>query len=87
MFCYLFFSNHFREQAEIADNPFETRNIFKTLPLKDIQIFQPGLEVWMALQVDSGWGITRRLAGTRKVAGSDVRDISDFLGALMEKGA
>lgn len=52
---------------------------FLKLPLNNIQVFQPGLEVWMALQVGLGWGITRRLAGTSKVAVGDIRDKSDSL--------
>lgn len=85
MLCYIFLSNCFSELAKIVDKPFETRNILKTLPLKHRQVFQLGLEVRMALQVRLGWGIMRRLVGTRKVAGSDIRDKSDILGGLMAK--
>lgn len=45
-----------------------------------MQVFQPGIEVWMALEVGLGWGIMRRLADTRKVAASAIRGKSDALG-------
>lgn len=39
----------------------------------------------MVLQLGLGWGITRRLAGSRNVAVGDIRDKSDSLGGLMGK--